>query len=143
MDKAAGRDMKIQMYAVQQIYALRYHRFEVNPYFGITMNDQFVLHPGPGLGLNFYITNVLAVGVNGNFYQGLNSNSSFNFQTSSAARVGEFACEASARKPRCTTGAPTARPPKPSAAPTGSPPTWPRRNCGSTWSGWRAAPAST
>lgn len=89
MDKAAARDLNPQMYAVQQIYALRYHRFEVNPYFGLTMNDQFVAHPGPGLALNFYITNVLAVGVNGNFYQGLNSVSGFNLQTSRAARVGE------------------------------------------------------
>lgn len=89
MDKAAARDMKAEMYAVQQIYALRYHRFEVNPYFALTMNDQFVAHNGPGLALNFYITNVLAVGVNGNFYQGLNSVSSFNLQTSRAARIGE------------------------------------------------------
>jgi len=88
LDKAAARDMHEQIYAVQQIYALRYHRFEVNPYFGITLNDQFVSHDGPGLALNFYITNVLAVGVNGNFYQGLNSNSAFNLQTSRAARIG-------------------------------------------------------
>ena len=81
--------MHEQMYAVQQIYALRYHRFEVNPYFGLTMNDQFVSHNGPGLALNFYITNVVAVGVNGNFYQGLNSPSDFDFETSRAARVGE------------------------------------------------------
>lgn len=89
MEKAANRDMNVQMYAVQQIYALRNHRFEVNPYFGITMNDQFVGHPGPGIAVNWYITNVLAVGVNGNFYAGLNSNSNFNLQTSRAARVGE------------------------------------------------------
>jgi outer membrane beta-barrel protein len=89
LDKAAARDMHEQMYAVQQIYALRYHRFEVNPYFGLTFNDQFVSHNGPGLALNFYITNVLAVGVNGNFYQGLNSPSAFNLQTSRAARIGE------------------------------------------------------
>ena len=89
MEKAANRDMNVQMYAVQQIYALRNHRFEVNPYFGITMNDQFVAHPGPGIAVNWYITNVLAVGVNGNFYAGLNSNSNFNLQTSRAARVGE------------------------------------------------------
>lgn len=89
MDKAAAREIRSQMYAVQQIYALRYHRFEINPYFGITMNDQFVSHPGPGLAVNWYITNVLAVGVNGNFYAGLNSSSDFNFQTSRAARVGE------------------------------------------------------
>jgi len=89
MDKAAARELQVQMYAVQQIYALRRHRFEINPYFGITMNDQFVAHNGPGLSLNWYITNVLAVGVSGNFYAGLNSASSFNFQTSRAARVGQ------------------------------------------------------
>ncbi len=81
------------MYAVQQIYALRYHRFEVNPYFALTLNDQFVSHPGPGLALNWYITNVLAIGVNGNFYAGLNVNSDFNLQTSRAARVGESITE--------------------------------------------------
>jgi outer membrane beta-barrel protein len=89
LDKAAARDMHEQMYAVQQIYALRYHRFEVNPYFGLTLNDQFVSHDGPGLALNFYLTNVVAVGINGNFYQGLNSTSAFNLQTSRAARIGE------------------------------------------------------
>jgi outer membrane beta-barrel protein len=89
LDKSAARDMHEQMYAVQQIYALRYHRFEVNPYFGLTMNDQFVSHNGPGLALNFYITNVVAVGVNGNFYQAFNSDSDFDFETSRAARVGE------------------------------------------------------
>jgi outer membrane beta-barrel protein len=89
MEKAAARDINEDMYAVQQIYALRSSRFEVNPYFGVTMNDQFVGHPGPGLAINWYITNVLAVGVNGNYYYGLNTESDFNFQTSRAARVGQ------------------------------------------------------
>lgn len=89
MEKAAKRDLNVQMYAVQQIYALRDARVEVNPYWGITMNDQFVAHNGPGLAINYYLTNVLAVGINGNLYAGLNSNSDFNFQTSRAARVGE------------------------------------------------------
>jgi outer membrane beta-barrel protein len=89
MDKAAARKMNVEMYAVQQIYALRYHRVEVNPYFALTMNDQFVGHNGPGLALNWYITNTMAIGVNGNFYAGLNSNSAFNFETSRAGRVGE------------------------------------------------------
>ncbi len=89
IDKAAARDMGEQMYAVQQIYALRYHRVEINPYFGLTLNDQFVSHNGPGLGVNFYILNILAIGVNGNFYQGLNSSSSFNLETSRAARIGQ------------------------------------------------------
>lgn len=100
MDEAAKRSINAEMYAVQQIYALRYHRVELTPYFGITMNDQFVAHPSPGLGINFYITNVMAIGVNGNFYLGLNSPSNFNFQTSRAARVGvpitEYAWNANA-----------------------------------------------
>ncbi|AUX41920.1 uncharacterized protein SOCE26_033450 [Sorangium cellulosum] len=89
LNKEAARELNPETYAVQQIYALRYHRFEVNPYFGLTMNDQFVGHNGPGLAVNWYLTNVLAIGVNGNFYQGLNTPSDFNFQTSRAARIGE------------------------------------------------------
>ena len=51
------------------------------PYLAFTLNDQFVSHHAPGLALNYYITNVLAVGLNGNLYDGLNSDSDFNFQT--------------------------------------------------------------
>jgi outer membrane beta-barrel protein len=100
MEEAAKRPINAEMYAVQQIYALRRFRFEINPYFGLTMNDQFVAHNGPGLALNFYINNVMAVGINGNFYAGLNAPSNFNFQTSRAARVGipitEYAWNANA-----------------------------------------------
>jgi outer membrane beta-barrel protein len=84
---AAGKDVSAEVYAVQQIYALRYHRIELMPYWSLTLNDQFVNHPGPGLGANFYVTNVLAVGVSGTFYQGLNSDSEFNFQNRRATRV--------------------------------------------------------
>ncbi len=84
---AAGKDVAAEVYAVQQIYALRYHRFELMPYWALTLNDQFVNHPGPGLGANFYITNVLAVGISGTFYQGLNADSDFNFQNRRATRV--------------------------------------------------------
>ena len=83
----AKKDYKKDLYAVEQIYVLRYHRVELTPYWGFTLNDQFVSHPGPGLNANFYITNVFAVGLNGNFYSGLNGDSDFNFQTRRAARV--------------------------------------------------------
>jgi outer membrane beta-barrel protein len=100
MDKAAQRPIDAEMYAVQQIYALRRFRVEINPYFGLTMNDQFVAHNGPGLAVNFYVNNVMAIGLNGNFYAGLNAPSNFNFQTSRAARVGipitEYAWNANA-----------------------------------------------
>ncbi len=87
MDKEAARDIKEQIYAVQQIYALRVRRFELNPYWSFTLNDQFVNHPAPGLALNYYITNVLAVGLNGNYYRPFNVDRDFNAQVRRAARV--------------------------------------------------------
>jgi outer membrane beta-barrel protein len=85
LQEAAKRDMREQMYAVQQIYALRYHRFEIQPAWNFTLNDQFVSHPGPVLALNFYVTNVLAIGVGGGYY--FNNDSKFNAETRRAARV--------------------------------------------------------
>jgi len=89
--KAAHRPIKAEVYAVEQIYALRRFRLELEPYWGITLNDQFVNHPGPGLNANFYVTNVLAIGVTGNFYSaggdGLNENSDFNFENRRAAHL--------------------------------------------------------
>ena len=87
MDKEAARQFKEPLYAVQQIFALRVRRFEVNPYWAISLNDQYVSHPGPGLALNYYITNVLLVGINGNYYQPFNVDSDFNAQVRRAARV--------------------------------------------------------
>ncbi len=84
---AANKDVNAEVYAVQQIYALRNHRIEIQPYWGFTMNDQFVSHSAPGLALNYYITNVLAVGVNGNLHAPFNVDSDFNFQNRRATRV--------------------------------------------------------
>ncbi len=88
MEDAAKRQLNPQIYAVQQIYALRRERFELMPYWSFTMNDQFVSHPAPGLALNYYITNVMAVGANFNWYAGLNADSEFNAATRRAVRVG-------------------------------------------------------
>jgi outer membrane beta-barrel protein len=87
MDKEAARQFKEPLYAVQQIYALRVRRFEINPFWSITLNDQFVGHPGPGVQLNYYITNVLYAGLDGNYYQPFNVDSDFNAQVRRAARV--------------------------------------------------------
>jgi outer membrane beta-barrel protein len=76
-----------EIYAVQQQYVIKAQRFEIMPYFAITLNDQFVEHNAPGLALNYYITQVLAVGVNANWYDGLNADSDFNFQNRRAARI--------------------------------------------------------
>ncbi|HVR18733.1 MAG TPA: hypothetical protein VMS65_03525, partial [Polyangiaceae bacterium] len=48
MEKEAARKFNEPLYAVQQIFALRVRRFELNPYWGISLNDQFVSHPAPG-----------------------------------------------------------------------------------------------
>jgi outer membrane beta-barrel protein len=67
-----------QVYAVQQIYALRRKRVEISPYWASSLNDQYVSHPGPGLAINYYVTNVLAVGLNFNYYQPFNDVAEFN-----------------------------------------------------------------
>lgn len=87
MDKEAARDIREEIYAMQQIFALRVRRFELNPYWSFSLNDQFVGHPAPGLAINYYITNVLAIGVNGNYYRPFNVDSEFNAQVRRAARV--------------------------------------------------------
>lgn len=83
----AERKLSEEVYAVQQIYFLRRGRFEFNPYWSFSLNDQFVGHPGPGIGINYYLTNVLAIGANGTFYQPFNSDSDFNFQNRRATRI--------------------------------------------------------
>ncbi len=87
MAAEAKKTTHAEIYAVQQLYVLRAQRFEIMPYYATALNDQFVNHPGPGLGLNYYITQVLAVGVNGNWYDGLNQDSDFNFQNRRSARI--------------------------------------------------------
>ena len=85
--RSPNKNVSADVYAVQQIYALRRGRFELMPYWSFSLNDQFVSHPGPGLGVNYYLTNVLAVGVNGTFYQPFNGDSDFNFQNRRATRL--------------------------------------------------------
>ena len=53
-----------EIYAVQQIYALRLKRFELAPSAVFTVNDQYLKHPGFGVAANYWFTNVLAIGVN-------------------------------------------------------------------------------
>src|SRR6187431_1229105 len=87
MDKEAARPLKEQIFAVQQAYALRVRRFELQAGWSNSMNDQFVGHPAPVLALNYYITNVLAIGVNGSYYAPFNVDKDFNAQVRRAARV--------------------------------------------------------
>ncbi|MBZ0115643.1 MAG: outer membrane beta-barrel domain-containing protein [Sandaracinaceae bacterium] len=68
-----------EIFAVQQIYALRINRVEVSPSVAFTLNDPFVSHVGLGIGLNYWWTNVLAIGANFLWYEGLESESNLNF----------------------------------------------------------------
>ncbi len=83
----AKKTIRAEVYAVQQQYVMKAQRFEIQPYFSFTLNDQFVSHDGPGIALNYYLTQVLAIGIDGNWYDGLNSDSDFNFQNRRAAHI--------------------------------------------------------
>ncbi|HEY1693048.1 MAG TPA: outer membrane beta-barrel domain-containing protein [Polyangiaceae bacterium] len=87
LGEEAKKKVNAEVYAVQQQYVIKAQRLEIMPYWAIDLNDQFVAHDAPGLALNYYITQVLAVGLNGDWYGGLNADSNFNFQNRRAARV--------------------------------------------------------
>jgi outer membrane beta-barrel protein len=88
MKKEAARPIKESIYAVQQLYVMRARRFEFEPWWNLrSLNDQFVQHPGPGIAITYYITNVFAVGVNFRYYSPFNVDSAFNGQVRRAARV--------------------------------------------------------
>ena len=53
-----------EIYAVQQIYALRLKRVELAPSVAFALNDPYLKHYGLGLAVNYWFTNVLAVGAN-------------------------------------------------------------------------------
>jgi outer membrane beta-barrel protein len=76
-----------EIYAVQQVYALRKNRIELLPSFGYSLNDPYVSHATVGVGLNYWITNVLAIGANMNWYQGLDSESDLNFHVRRSTRL--------------------------------------------------------
>jgi hypothetical protein len=43
----AAKPLDEVIYSVQPLYALKKRRFQLLPYWSITLNDQFVQHPGP------------------------------------------------------------------------------------------------
>ena len=76
-----------EIYAIQQIYALRLNRLEVAPSAAFTLNDPFVSHPGIGVAVNYWFTNVLAVGLNFLWYQGFEKESDLNFYVRRSTRL--------------------------------------------------------
>ena len=84
----AKKLVRAEVYAVQQQYVIKAQRFEIQPYFAITLNDQFVSHdaPGPRAQLLHH------AGAGGRrqrqlVRRSLNSDSDFNFQNRRAARI--------------------------------------------------------
>ncbi len=88
-DERLPREKEVieKIYAVQRMYVLRTGRFELSPAYSQTFNDQYVSHPSLGAGLNYWITNVLAVGANFLWYQGLETDSDLNFSIRRSARL--------------------------------------------------------
>jgi outer membrane beta-barrel protein len=88
-DERLPREKEVieKIYAVQRMYVLRTGRFELAPSYSQTFNDQYVSHPALAAGLNYWITNVLAVGANFLWYQGLETDSDLNFSIRRSARL--------------------------------------------------------
>jgi len=76
-----------EIYAVQRMYVLRNGRFELAPSLAMTVNDQYVSHPALAIGLNYWVTNVLAVGASFLWYQGVESESDLNFSVRRSTRL--------------------------------------------------------
>ena len=76
-----------EIYAVQRMYVLRNGRFELAPSIAQTFNDPYVSHPALSVGLNYWVTNVLAIGANLLWYQGIESESDLNFSVRRSARL--------------------------------------------------------
>ncbi|MFO0693543.1 MAG: outer membrane beta-barrel domain-containing protein [Polyangiales bacterium] len=64
-DTGPRRDEQVEeIYAVQQVYALRRRRAELMPNAAFNVNDPYQSHVGVGLSANYWWTNVLAIGAN-------------------------------------------------------------------------------
>jgi outer membrane beta-barrel protein len=72
------------IWAVQQVYALRAGRVDVQPSFGFSMNDPYVQHQAVSLGGAYYITEVLAAGISFNWYRWLDATTDLNYSVSRA-----------------------------------------------------------
>jgi outer membrane beta-barrel protein len=86
-DLPAEREVAEEIYAVQRMAVIRDGRFELAPSLAVTFNDPYVTHPALSIGLNYWVTNVLAVGANFLWYQGVESESDLNFSVRRSARL--------------------------------------------------------
>lgn len=91
-DRERAKETSEEIYAIQRIFALRLNRLEVAPSVGFNINDPYASHPSVGVALNYWFTNVLAIGANFNWYQGLGNahdgGSDLNFDVQQGASLG-------------------------------------------------------
>ncbi len=78
---------KPEIWAVQRVWAKKDGRFELFPSWGISMNDPYVSHQAASLSASYYITEVLAIGLNFLWYGELNNDKDLNFQITRSFRV--------------------------------------------------------
>lgn len=76
-----------EIYAVQRMQVVRSGRFELAPSLAFTVNDPYVSHPALAVALNYWVTNVLAIGANFLWYQGIESESDLNFSVRRSTRL--------------------------------------------------------
>ncbi len=88
-DESIGKPKsKIEIYALQRIWAKKAGRFELFPMFGTSMADPYVRHMQIALTANYYITEVLGIGLHGGYYgittggRSMNQQQDFNFHVS-------------------------------------------------------------
>lgn len=75
---------KHPIWAVQRIYVLRSRRINLDLNFGFSMNDPYVQHQAFSAALAYYITEVLAIGISGNYYMYLDAITDLNYSSSRA-----------------------------------------------------------
>ena len=63
-NSSAKKESVEEIYAVQQVYALRLKRFELSTSAAFNLNDPYLSHPAAAVAFNYWWTNVLAIGVN-------------------------------------------------------------------------------
>jgi outer membrane beta-barrel protein len=68
-EQTVVRAVPEEIIAVQQVYHRRSRRFELAPAFGTSLNDPYVNHPAFAVAGNYYITEVLAIGLNLMWYE--------------------------------------------------------------------------
>ena len=86
-----GEETVEEIYAVQRLHVLRVNRLELAPSASFTINDPFLSHPAIAVSLNYWWTNVLALGVSFQWFQWgppQQRESDLNFFTRRSTRLG-------------------------------------------------------